>query len=102
RRPLPPGSLLFPYTTLFRSRCAFIEVRAVDRIRAVRRRKHRFLERAASIHGHWAAAEQNRRACNGRIAGGVPDRAPYDGPARLRPEEHTSELQSRENHVCRR
>src|SRR5260370_32674036 len=81
----PPRSTLFPYTTLFRS---------TDRIGCVRR------ERA-----------QGRRAWHGEV--GVPFRAAPPGgrsidaeqwigiDAATRSEEHTSELQSHLNLVCR-
>src|SRR2546430_9279451 len=60
----PPRSTLFPYTTLFRSRCASARRAA-----------------AAAVH-HGAADHRPRR----RLA---------------RSEEHTSELQSQSNLVCR-
>src|SRR5688572_32019442 len=63
----PPSSTLFPYTTLFRSRCR--RVKARRRTRAQRR-----LHRAA---------------------------VPARGGCRSRSEEHTSELQSQSNLVCR-
>src|SRR5688572_32349607 len=67
----PPRSTLFPYTTLFRSR-------EVSRARehAVR----------ALLPGVGAAVPVSPRAGEGR---------------RLRSEEHTSELQSQSNLVCR-
>src|SRR5690606_40805292 len=71
----PPRSTLFPYTTLFRSR----------------------------------NCTRNCRFCN--IQNGVPEPVVPDEPQRVaqavarlkldRSEEHTSELQSRENLVCR-
>src|SRR5688572_31591166 len=69
----PPRSTLFPYTTLFRS----------EAIRALERRL------AAPLPGEIA-----RRVVRGQvwIRLGVPD---------LRSEEHTSELQSQSNLVCR-
>src|SRR5207302_10371694 len=70
--PQPPRSTLFPYTTLFRS---------------PRRRQGRVSDR------------EHRRG--GRHRRGVrrPNRIQRGG--RTRSEEHTSELQSRENLVCR-
>src|SRR2546428_9884331 len=69
----PPRSTLFPYTTLFRSLC-------VD--------------------------DDGRRFVRGEVA--IPraapvrtDRARPGGPKRLRSEEHTSELQSQSDLVCR-
>src|SRR5690606_41934645 len=76
----PPRSTLFPYTTLFRS------VRRAPRLReprlegpaAGRRRRRRGLGQ-----GHRVGRPRARRGARGRS------------------EEHTSELQSRENLVCR-
>src|SRR2546421_7616649 len=76
----PPRSTLFPYTTLFRSRI------------------HRAPDAGAALLGRPAPGHrgQGRRACPAR-----------DGDARhhhdpeLRSEEHTSELQSRSDLVCR-
>src|SRR3712207_7351101 len=69
----PPRSTLFPYTTLFRS------PHAVQRLR---------------LHGRAAQARRlrHRRA---------PARPPRRHRGRLRSEEHTSELQSRQYLVCR-
>src|SRR2546430_4290480 len=70
----PPRSTLFPYTTLFRSRLEF-------RHQPARARVPRFL------------------------SGGLPrplrDLARAPGALRGRSEEHTSELQSQSNLVCR-
>src|SRR2546427_8763784 len=69
----PPRSTLFPYTTLFRS-AEQVALSVIAEILAVRsgRRARSLRERAAPIH------------------------APAD-----RSEEHTSELQSQSNLVCR-
>src|SRR2546428_8526590 len=73
----PPRSTLFPYTTLFRSRrAAAAEVGA--------------LARAAQ-----PGAQENRGAARGR-----PGRLVAAG-RNSRSEEHTSELQSRSDLVCR-
>src|SRR5436309_5793465 len=69
-----PRSTLFPYTTLFRSLRGGCEWRRAGRCRDPRG--------AGSRRGHAGS-----RPCAGR---GV-----------IRSEEHTSELQSRENLVCR-
>src|SRR2546428_1968548 len=82
----PPRSTLFPYTTLFRSP-AMLPPPTRDRSAAV-------LARALQLWREWAS------------------RTKYEGPARdlvvrsalvfkLRSEEHTSELQSRSDLVCR-
>src|SRR5436309_6442180 len=69
----PPRSTLFPYTTLFRSRAAGPD-----------------------------ADDSAACAANRRPRRGIPGHAGADRPPRIsRSEEHTSELQSRENLVCR-
>src|SRR5688572_32174200 len=75
----PPRSTLFPYTTLFRS-----DLRA----RAPAYRRSRF--RAA--HGRAGAGSEGRAARPPAAQGGA---------ALQRSEEHTSELQSQSNLVCR-
>src|SRR3712207_8810002 len=75
----PPRSTLFPYTTLFRSRGAEVDVLLGD---------HPVLELA-----------RERLAEPGRyLSGAGEDQAPHPLP---RSEEHTSELQSRQYLVCR-
>src|SRR2546427_2050361 len=73
----PPRSTLFPYTTLFRS--AFGQ-RHVEQLRA---------------HGVDAAHEHGLAALPGVQA------RPCSCAASTRSEEHTSELQSQSNLVCR-
>src|SRR5688572_32261993 len=76
----PPRSTLFPYTTLFRScgkELAFLVIHP-----------------SSNFHGHYLAGPLESRGCallalNTRYAGN--DRS----------EEHTSELQSQSNLVCR-
>src|SRR2546430_10871015 len=73
----PPRSTLFPYTTLFRSHDAMghaVEIR------------HCVLRR--DLHRDCAAAQQRLELAEGRSAVS-------------RSEEHTSELQSQSNLVCR-
>src|SRR2546430_13732194 len=95
----PPRSTLFPYTTLFRS----VERRIV---------RHKFLfhqilieHRMPPVFNHepqrlvqlWPAiTEESRRLC--QCADNVDD---CNGGSSLRSEEHTSELQSQSNLVCR-
>src|SRR2546430_8906286 len=89
----PPRSTLFPYTTLFRS-----TEHAPDR------RAHEQLERDHRAH-------RVPRQPDPRLAAEQPEpergaRAHADAPqlhvaAELRSEEHTSELQSQSNLVCR-
>src|SRR5690606_41585814 len=88
--PRPPRSTLVPYTTLFRSR------RLRQRGRGNRLRAHG----AGARLGRLRSVRQEPQGLRApRNAGG----AAYGGRRRtlLRSEEHTSELQSRENLVCR-
>src|SRR5438093_7637250 len=87
--PRPPRSTLFPYTTLFRS----IEHRAAPSHSGVAGRESPCGSgRRAARRGRAPAAAGRRRAGGGDGLG-----------ARRRPrsEEHTSELQSLTNLVCR-
>src|SRR2546430_5507440 len=78
----PPRSTLFPYTTLFRSRAS----RAGD---------------PSFDHGRVAFEDPARRAQHDRIDRQQPAlEEPLERIAR-RSEEHTSELQSQSNLVCR-
>src|SRR2546428_7429805 len=79
----PPRSTLFPYTTLFRSRHDARD-RPHRQLRA--HREHQIAAprralRAREVLGHQALTERDRRGA--------------------RSEEHTSELQSRSDLVCR-
>src|SRR5438093_8845912 len=80
--PRPPRSTLFPYTTLFRSRGAR-DRRAGACGGHLRPRRHE----------HRRARKDRGRAA--RVTGPARDRRP------ARSEEHTSELQSLTNLVCR-
>src|SRR2546430_8905583 len=71
----PPRSTLFPYTTLFRSRAV-----PGDGVRALRR------------------AHRNERRQGAR---GLEQEHEHLGAVHQRSEEHTSELQSQSNLVCR-
>src|SRR2546421_4386066 len=76
----PPRSTLFPYTTLFRSHWACAALSATS--------------------GRW---RQGRRPDHGPASSTAKD-APVLGPVQAlggRSEEHTSELQSRSDLVCR-
>src|SRR2546427_6978780 len=68
----PPRSTLFPYTTLFRSRCG---------------------RARAGLRGSAPASAERSRARTCRRSSSA--------SARWRSEEHTSELQSQSNLVCR-
>src|SRR5688572_31918203 len=80
----PPRSTLFPYTTLFRSS-------AFDRTLLPLVRRHRCRRR------------EHKRHARARFAAGSRDAEPAAERARpfARSEEHTSELQSQSNLVCR-
>src|SRR5262249_62092056 len=80
----PPCSPLFPYTTLFRSVVVVLRLRALARG-----------EEHADDLGMPLARRVDHR--------GLPDPVGRDpiGPLRERSEEHTSELQSLTNLVCR-
>src|SRR2546427_6737742 len=81
----PPRSTLFPYTTLFRSPAAPLAGRAEA-------------PRAANPDPPWPEDAQDDRAARARS--GIPG-ARARGRQRARSEEHTSELQSQSNIVCR-
>src|SRR2546430_10024540 len=88
----PPRSTLFPYTTLFRS----IVVRALERRELMRRRAspgrgvhHVQVPIAVAIGVGTPLAHEDERLAVGRPGG------------QERSEEHTSELQSQSNLVCR-
>src|SRR2546421_3146051 len=83
----PPRSTLFPYTTLFRSRDVANRRRDDVGQHAARRLAHR-AHHGAAVEGH------------GHRAGDEPEHQDEDGQER-RSEEHTSELQSRSDLVCR-
>src|SRR2546430_9865020 len=75
----PPRSTLFPYTTLFRS-------------------WHGVSRRAGGPMGHRTLGADSCRTGAG-VGAALP--ASVDRPQRDRSEEHTSELQSQSNLVCR-
>src|SRR5207302_10994877 len=88
RLPPPPRSPLFPYTTLFRStpapaRCCGATSRGIS-------------SRSTSRTAPGPKAGWARSPCDptARVAA-------WGRPSSARSEEHTSELQSRENLVCR-
>src|SRR5688572_32757663 len=84
----PPRSTLFPYTTLFRSRVGEGD-RRVDPLEPVLCERER--------------AEEGRCEGEGVYGGADVVDAPGEGELRRahRSEEHTSELQSQSNLVCR-
>src|SRR2546430_11900372 len=83
----PPRSTLFPYTTLFRS----LEFDGAHRERADR------LRIALRANGSESAANESVT----RVIQALDRAATAHALARDRSEEHTSELQSQSNLVCR-
>src|SRR2546429_9658626 len=97
----PPRSTLFPYTTLFRSSCGFIDGSRSTRARWIKWRGQtwhacRFVPRDSPESADMCLSAGQRIAISGlgswEIALGV---------VLPRSEEHTSELQSRLHLVCR-
>src|SRR5690606_40797049 len=89
----PPSAPLFPYTTLFRSFLAHLDQRAAPVDAHVRRARRL----AVPLDG---AADRFDQAIGLRgVAAGIV--VCTTTSTTLRSEEHTSELQSRENLVCR-
>src|SRR2546430_8493910 len=124
----PPRSTLFPYTTLFRSRCREWQVAAVRPVLLLRppdsrspRRNHRPHRRGSPRAGNgtyrpWLRHERAVcRPCSAKgtrcrihpaRSGTGAERRDFPAPAvdrrdPQRSEEHTSELQSQSNLVCR-
>src|SRR2546430_12709289 len=81
----PPRSTLFPYTTLFRSRPV--------------RRPARLLRRPPGTGGFRMPTSQASAVWEGKLKDGKGTFTAGSGA--LRSEEHTSELQSQSNLVCR-
>src|SRR5256885_13068731 len=84
----PPRSTLFPYTTLFRSRNGRSQARE-DRAPAIPPRRAPLADPARPLHLQGAASGMLALSGNRPL------------PLRARSEEHTSELQSPCNLVCR-
>src|SRR5207302_8330998 len=97
----PPHSTLFPYTTLFRSRTSsgFHASRTAHQGLCSTNRKYRSVTKTATI----ATAAKRTRSAVARYGRSAWSRYQRhgDGSPGGRSEEHTSELQSRENLVCR-
>src|SRR2546426_8187987 len=85
----PPRSTLFPYTTLFRSGGGDGPPRPVA------------ARRAHGVRGVDRPRARRAGAAGGRPPGGGRRRRPHRGHGDQRSEEHTSELQSPCNLVCR-
>src|SRR5690606_39963250 len=88
--PRPPSSTLFPYTTLFRSG----QCNAVCERRWLQGWIAGLVRAVAGTWPHWGNRQALRRVWHAAWLCRSP-------PGRARSEEHTSELQSRENLVCR-
>src|SRR2546427_2063523 len=83
----PPRSTLFPYTTLFRSPG---HEKPYHEVSSPKRRTN---EESAVVPARWGAV--------GSARAGREQRNGPSGEQRQRSEEHTSELQSQSNLVCR-
>src|SRR5688572_32360653 len=90
--PPPPRSTLFPYTTLFRS------PRAAREIRQANERCYAIIPTLLSFGGGVLNDLTRKSGTHRKKTGGEPA-SPRDVCARS--EEHTSELQSQSNLVCR-
>src|SRR5205807_10039194 len=95
RRP-PPSSTLFPYTTLFRSPARALTGRGTPSRRPILRATLFFADFAHSARGGERFSRRRFRSALEIWSGSVRTR-----PSRARSEEHTSELQSPCNLVCR-
>src|SRR2546430_9971707 len=84
----PPRSTLFPYTTLFRSQLLLQTQGVVDHDLAAQGEQRRPVAELPGLHRVRVAAAQ--RALRRKLF-----------QQHLRSEEHTSELQSQSNLVCR-
>src|SRR5690606_41757777 len=93
--PPPPRPALFPYTTLFRSLLRRLDLRD--------RRGLRHPDRAARARSRDVVTVRRDEASHDGVAPHAAHREPQRSlaPRDGRSEEHTSELQSRENLVCR-
>src|SRR5688572_31360178 len=93
--PVPPSSTLFPYTTLFRSEGHANSLVILDGI-ASEEQKLRWFEGVVERGETWVAwsGEPQTRALGEKAKFGT-------SIEKVRSEEHTSELQSQSNLVCR-
>src|SRR5207237_9057409 len=80
--PPPPRPPLFPYTTLFRSSMPALSMSRI----------------ASSVASSWACSSQGSST---RQISGARSRGTFEPSLSRRSEEHTSELQSHLNLVCR-
>src|SRR5690606_40362500 len=91
----PPTSPLFPYTTLFRSLAAFVPVRRLTRV-GVQSGVAYASENWTPLRANFLKLGKTEISCHPRSS---TRNTMMLGLGRS--EEHTSELQSRENLVCR-
>src|SRR5690242_21221983 len=91
----PPRSTLFPYTTLFRSN---ILITYLEKVRGSSPRTAAALK---SPNSRFISPGGVDSVCQIPERSGLPLEARGGGASRLRSEEHTSELQSHVNLVCR-
>src|SRR2546427_1433762 len=91
----PPRSTLFPYTTLFRSQPTL----TLEELKAIVEEAHGWKKKVAC---HAYNGEGLHRALDG-VCDSIEHGLELDGDANAieRSEEHTSELQSQSNLVCR-
>src|SRR5688572_32659948 len=80
--PQPPRSTLFPYTTLFRSPHLFYQGKEVGKIM-------------------YEGQEVGKASCEPDVENNTTQSVAETVPQKARSEEHTSELQSQSNLVCR-
>src|SRR5688572_31273925 len=85
--PRPPRSTLFPYTTLFRSVHGVLVVLTSNRHRC-----------SSTVYDKKSATRQRNER---KVVALIDDRANRPVTRPQRSEEHTSELQSQSNLVCR-
>src|SRR2546430_6866382 len=88
----PPRSTLFPYTTLFRSRSLHL----LGEVETGLERRHDAVDVV-----HAAGPRAAARLLQGRPQAGVGRQSGVGREPGVRSEEHTSELQSQSNLVCR-
>src|SRR5256886_12994950 len=90
----PPSSTLFPYTTLFRSLVRFRVDGVLQEVQRIPKRMMAGVVTRLKVLAKLDIAER-RKPQDGRISLNAA------AAGRLRSEEHTSELQSQSNLVCR-
>src|SRR5690606_40821764 len=91
----PPRSTLFPYTTLFRSERFLDALHVLDDLLA----RHHI--RISTVHVEQGKLVTGLEPVEAAVSGNGDPIVEAEGVEHRRSEEHTSELQSRENLVCR-